>query len=32
MCAEREVNMPIEFDEIQVDPTPVGTVVTLKFR
>ena len=24
--------MPIGFDEIQVDPTPVGTVVTLKFR
>jgi hypothetical protein len=27
-----EVNMPIGFDEIQVDPTPVGTIVTLKFR
>ena len=24
--------MPIGFDEIQVDPTPVGTIVTLKFR
>lgn len=24
--------MPIGFEEIQVDPTPVGTVVTLKFR
>lgn len=32
MCAEREVAMPIGFDEIQVDPTPVGTIVTLKFR
>jgi hypothetical protein len=24
--------MPIGFDEIQVDQTPVGTIVTLKFR
>lgn len=24
--------MPIGFDEIQVDPTPGGTVITLKFR
>jgi hypothetical protein len=24
--------MPIGFDEIKVDPTPVGTIVTLKFR
>ena len=24
--------MPIGFDEIQVDPTPAGTIVTLKFR
>jgi hypothetical protein len=24
--------MPIGFDEIQVDTTPVGTIVTLKFR
>lgn len=24
--------MPIGFDEIQVDSTPVGTIVTLRFR
>ena len=24
--------MPIGFDEIEVDPTPAGIVVTLKFR
>ena len=24
--------MPIGFDEIQVDKTPVGTIITLKFR